>query len=484
MAGIAATKVESQMDVIKGYADDSLGAARDALSELGALEFSTTNPTTYGTWDLEEFIPEVASIPDLLIDNSGMPTITDITIPDPVTKPDVETPTLGDLLAIVLPDVPTVSFPSISLTPPVYAISPPVAWDFTIKDILIMDEPFIQETIDRLTSNIKNGGTGLSETVETAIFQRDLEREEQQVEDALDKVRTMWAKTGFSLPDGLLAASLSDIQKEYMNKMLDRSRNISIEQAKLEQINLFKSMELSITLFDKLTDLLIRYEELSLKVQEDIAKFANEYIELQIKTYISLVEVYKAKAQTYEVMVRGELAKVEVYKAQIEGQKLIGEINTQTVQVFSEKIRATIALVDRYKTEIQAMVALVEVEKAKIEANKTQFDAWATKQQVLVSRFNGQVQLFKSQSDVNVAVAGVRASQAEQAIRAGIASAELSIKSFEISERSMNLKANVTMEAARGVAQATASMAAGAMAAMSAHAGMTYEEKMSGTINP
>jgi len=475
--GIAATKVESQIGVIKTYADNSLAAAKLALEKLGTLEFAETYPTTYGAWDLAEFIPEASSIPDLLIDNSGMPTITSITVPDPVSKPDIETPTLGELLAIVLPEVPTVSFPGISLTPPVYTITPPIAWDFTISDILIMDEPFIQATIDRLTSNIKNGGTGLSETVETAIFQRDLERNEQQVEDALDKIRAMWAKTGFSLPDGQLAASLSDVQKEYMNKMLDRSREISIKQADLEQTNLFKSMEMSIVLFDKLVDLLVRYEELSLKVQEDIAKFANEYIELQIKTYMSMIEVYKAKAQTYEVMVRGELAKVEVYKAQIEGQKLIGEVNTQTVQIYSEQIRAATLLIERYKMEIQAMVSLVEVEKAKIEANKTQFDAWATKQQVLISRFNGQVQLFKSQSDVNVAVAGVRASQAEQAIRAGIASAELSVKSFEVAERSMNFKAQVTMEAARGVAQASASLAAGAMAAMSAHAGMTYTEE-------
>jgi ribosomal protein S9 len=474
--GQAMTKVESQMEVIKSYADDSLNAARDALSSLGALEFIETHPTTYGQWDLDEFTPEAVSVPDLVVDNSGMPTITDITIPDPVAKPDIETPTLDALLAITLPDVPTVSFPSISLSPPSYTIPTPVAWDFTISDILIMDEPFIQATIDRLTDNIKNGGTGLSETVETAIFQRDLERNEQQLEDSTDKVLAMWAKTGFSLPDGLLADSLSDLQKEYMNKSLDRSREISIKQAELEQTNLFKSMEISVALFDKLVDLLIRYEDLAVRVQEYTAKYANEYIDLQIKTYMAMIEVYKAEVQANEIMVRGELAKVEVYKSQIEAQKLIGEVNTQTIQAYSEKIRAASLLVERYKSEIQAMVSLVEVEKAKIEANKTQFDAWATKQNVLISRFNGQVQLFKSQSDVNVAAAGVKVSQAEYAIRAGIASAELSVKSYEVSERSMNLKANMAMEAARGVAQASASLAAGAMAAMSAHASMDYRE--------
>ncbi|MBU2049351.1 MAG: hypothetical protein KKH61_10290, partial [Gammaproteobacteria bacterium] len=45
---------------------------------------------------------------------------------------------------------------------------------------------------------------------------------------------SMWAKKGWSLPDGLLAHSLSEVQKEYMNKGLDRSREIAIKQADLE----------------------------------------------------------------------------------------------------------------------------------------------------------------------------------------------------------------------------------------------------------
>ena len=79
---------------------------------------------------------------------------------------------------------------------------------------------------------------------------------------------------------------------------------------------------------------------------------------------------------------------------------------------------------------------------------------------------------------MNVATAEILSKQADAGLRAAIAAMELSVKSFEVSERSMNLKAQIAMEAARGVAQSTASMAAGAMAAMSASASMRYDESM------
>ena len=339
-----------------------------------------------------------------------------------------------------------------------------------------MDEPFIQEVFTRLTNNIKNGGTGLSPAIEADIWNRDLERNEQQLADTTDKMTAMWAKKGFSLPDGMLAHSLAEVQKEYMNRLVDRSREIAIKQAELEQTNVFKSMELAITLFDKLVDELTKYETLVFQAQEATAKYANEYIDLQIKTYMSLVEAYKATAQTYEMIIRAELSKVEVYKAQLEGQKLIGEINTQTVQIYAEKIKAVTSLLDMYKTDVQSMVALLEGERVKIDANKAQFDAWAKKADVAVATYNGQIQAYKSQSDVAVASAQVSLSSSEAFIRQQMAQAQLSAEIFSITEKSLAAKAQVSLEAAKGVAVAAATMAGGAMSAMSAHASMSYGE--------
>jgi hypothetical protein len=550
MAGVAMSAVQSQLDASNGWGQAALDAAKEALSALSQLELSTTYPTTYGTYSLPIFTASPPSPPGALVVGEPPGTI-EIEIPEKPEKPeigevelgelrqvvipdaptigwpDIETAVLGGMLPIAIPSTPEVTFPPISLTPPVYEISPPLPWAFKVGDVIITDDPMIQAVIKRLTKNITEGGTGLSEAVETAIWQRDLERNEQQLADTTDKVASMWAKKGFSLPDGMLAHSLSEVQKEYMNKMLDRTREIAIKQAELEQTNLFKSMELAVNLAEKLINMLMRYEELVFRGQEATAKYANEYIDLQIKTYMAMVDAYKATAQTYEMIIRGELAKVEVYKAQMEGQKLIGEINAltvqiyseetkaismfldsyikgeiarvdafkaqiegqkaigevnaQAVQVYSEQLKATAILMDRYKTEAGVMVALLDVEKAKIEANKLQFDVWAKNSDVQMTKYNAETEMFKAMAQINISTAEFQSKQAEAQARMYFNSMELTLKSMEVATRSNDQKSQITMEAARGVAGAAASMAAGAMAAMSAHASMSYAETQSVT---
>jgi len=479
MSGQAMSEVQSQISIVNGYGASALAAAASALGSLAAAaNIPSSYASEYSFSSIQ--VPAIDSAsPPGAISIGVAPDIISITIPTKVTKPDIATVTLGELLAITLPEVPSISMPSLNLDAPVYEITAPSQWSFGVNsNILITDDPMIQAAINRLTSNIRDGGTGLSPEIEAAIWARDLERNEQQLEDSTDKITSMWAKKGFSLPDGMLAHSLSEVQKEYMNRRIDRSREISIKQADLEQSNLFKSMEMAITLADKLINMLIRYEELVFKGQEATAKYANEYIDLQIKTYASRVDAYKATAQVYEMLIRGELSKVELYKAQIEGQKAIGDVNEQTIKVYSEQLRATTVLIDRYKTEVSAMVSELEVEKVKVEANKLQMDAWAKNADVQIARYSGEIEKYKADNQVNIASADIHGKIAEANMRAAIAVVESNVRGYEAQERGMVARAQVAMEAARGVATAAAAMASGAMAAMSAHAGMTYSESM------
>ena len=476
MAGSAMTKVESQMTKIENFANQAVNDARDALSTLAELDFQMDNDTYFTYRETHTYTPVPVSLPGAVAVGVA-PGISAIAIPVKVTKPDIDTVTLGSLLDVTLPNVPTVTFPSLNIDAPVYTLTQPQEWSFGVsQNILIKDDPMIQAAIDRLTNNIRYGGTGLTPEIEAAIWARGLEREEQQVEDSTDKVTSMWAKKGFSLPDGMLAHALSEIQKEYMNRKIDLAREISIKQAELEQVNIFKSLEMSVSLAEKLIGMLIAYEELVFKGQEATARFANEYIDLQIKSYMSMVEAYKATAQVHEMLIRGEIAKVELYKAQLDGQRLIGEINQQTVQIYSERLKATTVLIERYKTEVQAMISELEVEKSKIESNKIQMDAWAKKADVEIAKYNGQVEMYKATSAFNVSAAEILAKQYEVNMRGNIAEAELKMKRYETQDKNNNFKTEVMMAAAKGVAEATAQMAAGAMSAMSAHAGMTYSE--------
>lgn len=475
MSGQALTAVQDQLKTANEWGQDAINAAKEATSALKELTFYTHQATNYGALNWQTFTPNVYAPPSTLNLDTAPDGIA-ISVPEQPSRPSTSEAELGTLHEITLPDIPTVSFPTLSVEAPVYSITAPAQWSFNPSQITIADDPLVATIKERLNDNITKGGSGLLPAVEDAIWARDKERAEQQLSDSIDKLIAVWATKGFSLPDGFLAHSISELQKEHMNKMIDRGRDITIKQAEMEQANIFKSMEIGINLIQQLISLSIQYEELIFKNNEATAKFANEYIAIQIQTYQAMVDAFKATAQVNEIIVRSEISKIELYKAQLEGQRLVGEINQQTIDVYKAKIAATSALIEQYKTDIQAMVATLEGEKLKVESNKVLFDIWAKKVEAHVARYNAETEVFKAGSQVSVATADFYSKQTEAQARINLEYAQLNMKGFEIEERSMNLKSNIILEAAKAVASATSTQAAGAMAALSVHSGLSYGE--------
>jgi hypothetical protein len=382
----------------------------------------------------------------------------------------------------------------------------------------------VKAIMDRLANNITYGGTGLSADVEADIWARDKERNEQQLEDTTDKIFAMWAKRGFALPDGLLAHSLSEVQKEYMNKMLDRTRDIAIKQAELEQMNLFKSMELGVSLAFKLIEEWVRYEELVYRAQESTAKYANEYLELTIKAHNDTVEVYKACVQAYEVQVRAEMTKVEIYRAQIQAALATVQMNEQTVklyatqidaeiakykgvlegdkiyaEIFSEQVRGVLAQAqvqeslikvyveqvracetkaNIYKAELAGMASEIEAEKLKIEANMASINAWAKQTDALIAVYGGKLEKYKAEVAYNVSAAEI-ANKAEEAnLRLQIEKARIAVQEAATFQHLITAQAQIGSAAAAAAAHSASSLAVGALTAVNAHSSMTYSETM------
>lgn len=544
----AAYQVTSTISSLEAFANGAVSDAEAALEALAAVDIPVLLADNVGP--IAEFQPYELKMPsdpgDMNI--TGSPTLVDIVIPpDPtrpsytfppnpvisaitipskpaLTNPTMDSVTLGALLDLLLPSAPDVNIAAFTVTPPDEITITPGTWAFTVNNILISDDPMVQAIIDRLTDNIQNGGTGLTPEIEDAIWNRDSERMEQQLSDSTDKVMNMWAKKGFTLPDGLLAHSLSEVQKEYMNKRIDRSREIAIEQAKLEQANIFKSLEIATSVAFKLIDALTEYEKLTMSAQELTAKYANEYIRLTIETHNSNIDRYKAMVQAYEILVRSAMVEVEIYKAELEGElakvnineatvKVYSEqitaaiakyrgqlegnqlltqiystemqgaltesqVNESIVRVYSERVRAVMAEIDVYKADVDAFAAKIGAEKTKIDANIAQITAWSKTADVEIAAFNGRLEEMKAWSAYNISTAEINNKASEFAIRLQLAFEELQTNRIEISSRAITAKGNAMLEAARGVAVASSSMAAGAMAAVSAHAQISYSESM------
>ena len=548
MAGQALQAVQSSMTTIGNMINSTMSAAQAAVSALGSL------PWGYVTGVYQSPIGSL-DLPSVKL--PGMPNFPSFTLtpgpytagsPSPPTDPSGSVPNAPSIGSISIPSAPTetgasftmppkpgrygVSFPSLPVidwgvltaTKPDPIVITPIHHSFLLDDISAEDElvPIIR---NRLKNNILYGGTGLTAAIEEAIWNRDLERNELQLQDSIDKATQAWAKKGFVLPDGMLADTLSVLNKEYMDKLLDRSREIAIKQAELEQTNIFKSMEIGINLISALFEQLYKYEELYLRCQEDYAKFSNEYIELQIKAHNDMVETYKAEIQVYEIFLKAQMTKVDLYKAQIEGaiavvtlneseaKMYMAEIEAEVkrytgilegnkiradvfsakcqgamakakieevkIQAYAEQVKGYIAKYEAYSARVKGYEAEMLAEKAKMEANAEHCRGQANLINAFASAYSAQVAAAKATGDSSIALASMIKDASASQIHAAIEQNKAYVGAAEVVSRSMQGAYAGLIQRGVAIANCTSSMAAGAMAALHTAASISYEETMS-----
>jgi hypothetical protein len=324
-------------------------------------------------------------------------------VPTPYTIPPV--PTIHEF---VVPDVPPMNYPTFSDVLPEFTdLVPTFSLDAeTVAGSLHYDSCLVDTLVARLKADIENGGTGLDPEVETAIWQRDLEREEQALADAKDKLEDTFARKAFMLPSSVMAEQLSILDKEFMNKQLDRSREIAIKQAELEQKNISERLALAAEVEKTQMDIWERTQERYMSACVKVAELGFEHYKLYVMRYNALVEAYKARVEVYKSLIQGEALKMEAYKAEIEGLKAIAQLDEVMIKAYIGQIEGIKALIETYKAEVQAYVARIEGEKAKIDVYKAEVEAWGIKTKATIDIFLGKIEGDKGWTQAYTALRG------------------------------------------------------------------------------
>ena len=170
----------------------------------------------------------------------------------------------------------------------------------------------------KLEYDLAHGGTGLNPDVELEIWKRGEERDRIALDAAKEKVAAEWSKRGFILPDGSLAAQLTQVETEYMNKRVDVSRDIAIKQA-----------ELSFQYGQFIIQQILAMEQLCINATAEGNK--------------SLIEEYKADMDGYRSKVQGATEKLgallkayevggNVYRAKAEAQAAIAGVDVRVAE--------------------------------------------------------------------------------------------------------------------------------------------------------
>lgn len=367
-----------------------------------------------------------AEPPQLLFPNA--PTAAIGTVPDApgvdfnftYPKVDVSLPSAPELLSVNLSRFDGVSFPVIDAQSPVMTLVAPQVYAY-IADNAYTDDLLSglrALILDRLTAG---EGIMLPPEQERNLYAREQEREYKAQAAALRDLDKMEAM-GFALPPGAWVDARIKIQTETAATLQGASRDIAINQAKLAQDSLQKTLEQA----NILEAHLIEYANQREGRNFEAVKYATQ----------AGIDVYNAEAKAFELRLETYKAAIALYQAQMEGAKLQVQVYTAEIEAEKLKVDMSTALVQQYKVRVDAALASIQVFQGEIDLLKTR----AQIENLKVSTYGEQVKAYVAQANVYQAEvegykAAVGAEQTKQAAYATSASAYTSLveaKSKEI----------------------------------------------------
>lgn len=257
-------------------------------------------------------------------------------------------------------DMPSIEVPDINIELPPEI--DPVALDLVITGSLPSPPSFndseVAVMLDLAFTNInnilQNGGTGITEDVEDAIYDRARSRLDEEFRDEYEKLENLYSSRGFDVLPGVVAGMMTRLSSEIVRKSADLNNDILVNQTKLAQAQINFALTTCIELFK------VRLQEYAVRVEAYAA---------EINGYISGIQ---AQVAVIDAKVKVLQANVAQYVATTEMQKVYYE--TLTTKISMELQKAKIEsdiLISEMEANLKAFIAIneLQLEAAKAGGN-------------------------------------------------------------------------------------------------------------------
>jgi len=420
--------VKDQMELLTDLANDTLTGEKglyDALEDLREIITGSTWTDDIGQSAIDY---DYINIDDHPVEGSIDPTWRPT---PPEGRPPFPSGSTMNFDDITVPDID-------ALNPIDHDIFPDVdSWDGGDAPT---DEFIYNETIDDYQSTladavktsllawINDGGTGLAEDVEEAIFDRARTRLTEAWELAFENADTFHSSRGFNIPIGPKNSLIRRVNADFERKEEDLNQKILEVQAELAQNNTQFAHTLSVTLEHNLQD---HFNTVSTRLLE----VAKTTVEMIYVIYEKKVQLYVAKTEAIATEIE---AKEKIIDAQVAVNKGIIEKNEGETVRYKSEIDAVLGVIDgiarMYAAEVGGYGADIDLEKANINAR--------------VQRLASLIQQSTNQT-------------------------ELAIKEWEVVIQAYISSLGLNIEISKAIASILAQIAAGAMSGLNTHAGLS-----------
>lgn len=306
----------------------------------------------------------------------------------PGDLPDVPLVTLPTDLSIdrTVPTMPTISLPTFGISLPTLDIDLPDTTFAYVEPVYV--SALKTALASQLLDGVNNGGTGLGTTVQTAIWNQDIERLAQQKDDDVEEVLNKFSGRGFDLPAGMVAAQVNQVLRDFSNDRSQNSRTIAIEEAKLAK---------EMTQFFLSTGLSLEQIELShannvanraLEAEKTVVQFSIDLFNANVSKHNLELERYKAKAIEVEITLKIQELVLSQYLAEVTGVEAGVKIDNASIANYNAILAKHDVSIKLYEAEIGAVVAQMNIERAKVEIFRSEIDAYVAEIQAQKSEYD------------------------------------------------------------------------------------------------
>jgi hypothetical protein len=378
----------------------------------------------------------------------------------PGALPDAPSITLPTDLTVdrTVPNIPNISLPAWGEVLPTMDISLP---EITFAYV---EPTYVSALKTAIAANLLNGvtygGTGLGATVQTAIWNKDIERLAQQKDDDVEEVLNKFAGRGFDLPAGMVAQQVNEVLKEFTNKRSQNSRDVMIKEAEMafdmSKFFLSTGLDLEQIELNHANNIANR----ALEAEKAVVQFSVDLFNSKVTKYNLELETYKSKAIEAEIMLKIQELVLSQYLAEINGVEAGVKIDNAKIANYNAILSKHTVSIALYEAEIGAVVAQLNIERAKSEIFKAQIDGYVAE----ISSQKSQYELYLAQIEGESAKINIHKTEVEAyatRVNAVKVSNDVVIAQInaDISEEELNLKAHLaTVEtykakSAQGIAE-------------------------------
>ena len=385
-AGVGETEadelVAERFELAETLAVQQVDAAQVYLDSLSSLFTSAAMPTSDISYEHQDIVLDS----DISSYRPEAPTDAELT---PV---DVATPVIGTINNIT---VPSISIPAYTLTAP--------------ENELDYEEPVYQSDLQdalkvALEAFIEDGGTGLSSTVEAALWARAQARLDIVNEKTYNEAEEYFSSRGYTIPPGALGGRLTEALAEQTRADAQLNYEILIEQARLARAQSDSSMTAAITLEGQ--------------DKEQFTATANRTLEASKATIQVIIDLFDIKMKGYTAEIEGSKIEAEIEKVKVDA----------AVAANSSVIDEYNANVEKYKVQVTKELGIVE-QIAKVYGYK--IAGYEADARVAAADLDAQIKVYQGSIDQANNETSITLKEAELAIQGYLGALQLTSESIK-----------------------------------------------------